>query len=334
MRAGTNAGANALEFRDGKLLILDQRALPHKLKWVRCETVRYVADAIRAMAVRGAPAIGIAAAYGMALSKSKTGSGIKNDAELLKAARPTAVDLAHAVDHVSGAKNMPLAAHEWDGMIREKCRKISENGAKLIGDGAKVHTHCNTGFLATGYYGSALGAIKEAWRQGKKIFVYVDETRPRFQGALTSWELLREGVPHGIITDSMAGSFMACGKISLSMAGADRIAANGDFANKIGTYPVAVLAKENKIPFYVLAPISTFDFGIKGGNEIKIEYRDEREVLGVLSVSGKRIYPKGARALNPSFDVTPEKYVSAYVTEFGIHKNIAEVKKFWKNTKG
>ncbi len=313
-----------IEFREGELVLLDQTLLPHKTEYVECRTVASVADAIRTMKVRGAPAIGIAAAYGLALSEN-----IESDAKMLMEARPTAVDLKNAVDYVV-SKNLDGmsaqdAAVEWHNMIEEKCKKIAENGATLIGDGARILTHCNTGSIATGVsYGTALGVIKKAWEEKKRIFVFVDETRPRFQGALTSWELRQMGVAHDIIVDSAAGYFMKRGEVDMVIVGADRIASNGDFANKIGTYPLAVAAKENEIPFYVAAPFSSFDMDIKSGEEIKVEERDESEV--VLG-----IYPKGTRARNPAFDVTPSGYVTAFITEFGIHKKIMEVEKAWKS---
>ncbi|NYZ77765.1 S-methyl-5-thioribose-1-phosphate isomerase [Candidatus Micrarchaeota archaeon] len=313
-----------VEFRDGKLILLDQTLLPHKIAYAECRTVAEVADGIKSMKVRGAPAIGITAAYGLALSKNP-----ENDAKILLASRPTAVDLRNAVDFVLSemkkGKSAAEAASEWHASIGERCRRIAENGATLIRDGMKIHTHCNTGSLATGVsYGTALGVIKKAWEEKKRIFVFVDETRPRFQGALTSWELRQLGIPHDVIVDSAAGHFMKRGETNMSIVGADRIAANGDFANKIGTYQVAVLAKENQVPFYVAAPFSSFDLSIESGNGIKVEERNESEVL-------LDIYPKGTRARNPAFDVTPAKYVTAFITEFGIHKKIKEVEMAWKS---
>jgi S-methyl-5-thioribose-1-phosphate isomerase len=313
-----------VDFRDGKLVILDQALLPHKEEYVECGTVQEVVDAIRDMKIRGAPAIGIAAAYGLALSENPD-----SDAKVLLGARPTAVDLKNAVDYVlsrnrSGVSTADAAA-EWHEMIDGKCRKIAENGATLIKDGMRIMTHCNTGSLATGVdYGTALGVIRKAWEDGNRIFVFVDETRPRFQGALTGWELRQLGIAHDVIVDSAAGHFMKRGEVDMVVVGADRIASNGDFANKIGTYPLAVVAKENNIPFYVAAPFSSFDLDIKNGDEIKVEERDENEV--VLDV-----YPEGTRARNPAFDVTPSGYVSAFITEFGIHKKIKEVEEAWKN---
>jgi methylthioribose-1-phosphate isomerase len=311
----------AVEWRDGSLMILDQTRLPRALEWLECRDVPSVCRAISVLAVRGAPAIGVAAAYGMALSKDAA-----SDAKALKASRPTAVDLEHAVDFVLQESRQGRSALDsarlWDRRNSEKCRAISANGAGLLKSGDSVLTHCNTGFLATNEYGSALGAVKAAHAQGKEVFVYVDETRPRQQGALTSWELLQEKIPHKVIVDAAAGSLMRQGKINAVMVGADRIAKNGDFANKIGTYPAAVLAHENKVPFYVLAPASTFDGSIADGSGITIEYRDESEVLGDR-------FP-GASALNPAFDITPSKYVTAFVNESGVFRRVGDL---WKSMK-
>ena len=314
-----------IEFRDGKLILLDQTLLPLKTEYVELGTVSEVAEAIKNMKVRGAPAIGITAAYGLALSEKP-----EEEAGILLGARPTAVDLRNAVDFVLSKRLDGMdardAARKWHKIIGEKCRGIAENGATLVKDEMKILTHCNTGALATGVnYGTALGVVKKAWEEKKRIFVFVDETRPRFQGALTSWELRGLGIPHDVIVDSAAGSFMKRNEIDIVIVGADRVASNGDFANKIGTYPVAVLAKENKVPFYVAAPFSSFDLKINSGNEIKVEDRNEKEV--VLDV-----YPEGTRARNPAFDVTPSEYVTAFITEFGIHKKIKEVEEAWKST--
>jgi len=319
---------NVVCFENNIVKLLDQTRLPHEERYILCKTVGEVSAAIRNMVVRGAPAIGVAAAYGMAL-----GNNPASDAEVLKRARPTAVDLFNAVEYMLGEiKNgapSTEAAKKWHDGIIEKTRKISEFGASLIKDGANVLLHCNAGPLATAGYGTSLGAVLEAAKT-KKIFVYVDETRPRFQGALTSWELSRAGIEHKVIVDSSAGFLMQKKMVDLVMVGADRIVSNGDFANKIGTYSLAVLAKENNVPFYVLAPSSTFDFSTKGGEEIKIEERGEEEVLDVL---GKRVYGKGASALNLAFDVTPFRYVTSYVTEYGVHKKAEEILRLWKNTK-
>lgn len=308
----------AVEFTGEAVKLLDQSALPHTEEWLELKSVDEVAEAIRQMKVRGAPAIGVAAAYALAFSDKPD-----EDAVILKSARPTAVDLSHAVDYVldmlRNGKNVVQAAMEWDSMNDKKCRKLSEHGASLIQDGQKILTHCNTGFIAANSYGTALGAIKMAHEQGKKIHVYVDETRPRFQGALTSWELIKAKIPHTVICDSSAAFLMSKGEIDLVMVGADRIAANGDTANKIGTYSLSVLAKEHGIPFYVLAPLSSFDNKIKSGVEIRIEERDENEIL---EIKGKKIYPEDSHAKNPAFDITPTKNITAFVNENGISKNI------------
>jgi S-methyl-5-thioribose-1-phosphate isomerase len=311
----------AVEFTGSTVRLLDQSALPHREIWLELKTVEEVVSAIKEMKVRGAPAIGVAAAYALALSDNP-----EKDAEILKSARPTAVDLSHAVDYVlrKGGKE---AAVEWDKMNEEKCKKVSEYGASLIKDGSRILTHCNTGFIAANSYGTALGAIRKAHDEGKKIFVYVDETRPRFQGALTSWELLKGKIPHKVICDSSAGFLMSRKEIDIVMVGADRIAANGDTANKIGTYSLSVLAKEHGLPFYVLAPMSSFDPDIKSGGEIKIEERDEYEVL---KVQGKRIYPEETHAMNLAFDITPAKNITAFVNESGVFRSIEEL---WKSTK-
>jgi methylthioribose-1-phosphate isomerase len=240
---------------------------------------------------------------------------------MLKATRPTAHDLFFAVDFmleaIHAGKNPEKAAVSYANSIVEKCRKIGEYGEPLIKDGANVMTHCNAGALATVDFGTALAPMRVAWNKGKKMFVYVSETRPRLQGMkLTAFELLNEGIPHAIIPDGASGHFMRIG-VDIIIVGADRIAANGDFANKIGTYEKAVLAKELGIPFYTAAPISTFDFSIENGLRIPIEDRSEDEVT---MIDGHRIAPEGCRALNPSFDMTPNKYVTGIITEIGIIK--------------
>ncbi len=312
---------HSVEFKDNKLIIVDQRKLPHNEEFVICETVEQTADAIRNMTVRGAPAIGVAAAYGMVFA-----TDLNEAAKTLKAARPTAVDLTNAVDYVllecSKGLDANTAAKKWHQTIIEKTKKICENGAGLIKDGDSILLHCNTGPVATAAYGTALGAVIFAKKQGKRISAYVDETRPRFQGALTSWELLKAEVSHKVITDSMTGMLMKDKKINCVMVGADRIVKNGDFANKIGTYSLAILAKAHKIPFYVFAPLSTFDFTLRNGKKIRIEERNEQEIL---EIEGKRIYPKNAQAFNPAFDITPAKYVTSYITEFGVYKTVKEI---------
>lgn len=318
----------AVDFKDNQVRIFDQSLLPHEEKIIYCKTVEEVADAIKTMKVRGAPAIGVAAAYGMALADD-----LETASNTLKSARPTAVDLAKAVDYVLQrvrANETALeAARAWDQDIYQQCSVISKHGASLIQNDQTVLTHCNTGFLAANAYGTALGAIVKAWRDGKKMFVYVDETRPRFQGAITSWELLRDKVPHKVIVDSCAGFLMQKGKINSVFVGADRIVRNGDFANKIGTYSLAVLAKENNVPFYVLAPLSSFDFKTDIGESIEVEERNENEILEVL---GKRIYPDKTHGFNLAFDVTPSKYVTSYVTDCGIFDKIGKVEQHWRTT--
>jgi S-methyl-5-thioribose-1-phosphate isomerase len=316
----------AVEFTGEAVRLLDQSMLPHEERWLELRSVEEIADAIRQMKVRGAPAIGVAAAYAMVFSKDP-----EKDAEFLKSSRPTAVDLTHAIDfmldmHRNGIHAVQ-AATKWDGMNDERCAKVSGHGASLIGEGQKVLTHCNTGFMAANSHGTALGAIKLAYAQGKGTSVLVDETRPRLQGALTSWELLKAGVPHKAICDSAAGSLMKQKQVDLVMVGADRIAANGDTANKIGTYPLSVLAKEHGIPFYVLAPLPSFDESINSGDDIEVEERDVKEVL---EIQGKRIYPEGAEALNPAFDITPAGNITAWVNEDGVFRSMDEL---WKSTK-
>ncbi len=298
----------SLWYEDECLKLIDQRKLPAKLEIFEAKNVENVAYAIKEMVVRGAPAIGCAAAYGVAMADD-----VEKAAELLKSTRPTAHDLFYAVDYmlekIEYGEDALKAADEYVEGIIEKCRKIGENGKKLIPKNARILTHCNAGALATVDYGTALAPIRMA--KDKNIFVWVDETRPRLQGLLTAWELEQEGVEHAIIADNAAGYFMKNGSVDLVIVGADRIAANYDVANKIGTYEKAVVAKENDIPFYVAAPLSTFDESIEDGGKIKIEERNEEEVTS--------IYPwKPKKARNPAFDVTPAKYITAIITEEGI----------------
>jgi len=310
----------ALWYEGGKVIMIDQRLLPNMLRLVRFTKCGEVAASIKDMTVRGAPAIGVAAAYGMLLA-TKDGSNLDDAAKMLKATRPTAHDLFFAVDSmvesIRAGKDPEEAARSYADAIVDKCRKIGEYGEPLIKDGANVMTHCNAGALATVDYGTALAPMRLAWKKGKKMFVYVSETRPRLQGMkLTAFELLNEGIPHAIIPDGASGHFMRKG-VDVIIVGADRIASNGDFANKIGTYEKAVLAKELGIPFYTAAPISTFDFSIEDGNQIPIEDRSEDEVT---MIDGHFMAPEGCRALNPSFDVTPNKYVTGIITEIGVIK--------------
>jgi methylthioribose-1-phosphate isomerase len=300
-----------LRWDDGVLLLLDQTRLPGERVWLRCESPAQVADAIRRLAVRGAPAIGVAAAYGLALVRDP--GEVAAAADLLAAARPTAVNLRWAVDQVraAGPDGALAAARAIEEREREATRRIAQHGAALFGDGERVLTHCNTGALATTGYGTALGVIEAAWRHGAVAKVWVGETRPLLQGArLTAWELDQVGIPFQVITDSSAGLLMARGEVDRVVVGADRIAANGDVANKIGTYPLAVLARRHEVPFIVAAPTSTIDPGTPTGADIPIEQRDPSEVV-----------PDGFPAANFAFDVTPAELVTAIVTEEGVRSH-------------
>jgi methylthioribose-1-phosphate isomerase len=295
---------------------IDQRILPAKFKIVTIKTYNEMAEAISNMTVRGAPTIGASAAYGMALAWLK-GEDLDVAAKTIKATRPTAHDLFYAVDLMLSKREEDLvkAADDFADSIVLMCGKIGENGAKLIKSGDRILTHCNAGALATVDMGTALAPMRMAHRQGKDIFVYVDETRPRLQGAkLTAWELENEGIKHAVIADNASGHYMK-DSVDMVIVGADRIVRNGDFANKIGTYTKAVLAKENRVPFYVAAPVSTFDFSTKRGEDIVIEERSQDEVL---CIGDCRIAPKGSSALNPCFDVTPSRYVKRFITEKGV----------------
>ena len=302
----------------GEVAFIDQRKLPFEIDIFTASTVRDVAFAIKDMVVRGAPAIGAAAAYGMILAYREKQP--EHGAHMLKSTRPTAHDLFHAVDFMLESirnGNDPVeSAENYVMRTLDACENIGRYGAALIEDGTRILTHCNAGALATVDYGTALAPIRFAHDSGKRIFVWVDETRPRLQGAsLTSWELINEGIEHAIISDNAAGHFMRRGEVDMVIVGADRVALNGDFANKIGTYEKAVLAKENGIPFYVAAPLSTFDTDISSGDDITIEERSEDEVLYAHEC---RIAPPGSHARNPAFDVTPAEYVTAYITEKGV----------------
>ena len=307
----------ALWFEKGQIKFIDQRKLPYSLKYYTAKTVDECAFAIKDMVVRGAPAIGAASAYGMVLGVSN----VKKTAEILRATRPTAYDLFYAIDYmldkIKKCKDPLDSANNYVEDIIDRCRRIGEHGEPLIKNDMKILTHCNAGALATVDWGTALAPFYVAHRKGKKFFVYADETRPRCQGLLTDWELEQEGIPHAVIVDNAAGHFMKKGDIDMVITGADRIAKNGDFANKIGTYEKAVLAYENDIPFYVAAPVSTFDETIKSGNEIVIEERG-REELAVIN--GFTIMPDYTKVCNPAFDMTPKKYVTGYITEKGIIK--------------
>jgi len=326
--------ATAIEWLDGKLRIIDQSQLPREEVFVDLDNYRDVVLAIKEMKVRGAPAIGVAAAYGIALGASGIKARNKDDflAQLnqvigvFATSRPTAVNLFEAINRMRKAAQGDSVAEIKNSLINEAKRihqeeitatkQLSQLGAELIKDGFSILTHCNAGHLATAGYGTALGMIKAAKEQGKKVSVFVTETRPLLQGArLTTWELMQEGIPVTLITDSMAGYFMRQKKIDCVIVGADRIAVNGDVANKIGTYTLAVLARENKIPFYVAAPTSTIDFSLSSGDKIPIEQRSPEEVT---HIQGVPIAPQGTRAANPAFDITPHSYITAIITEKGI----------------
>lgn len=311
----------ALWFEKNTIYFIDQRKLPYTLEYFTAKNVDECAYAIKEMVVRGAPSIGAAAVYGMVLGKNN----IKKTADVLRKTRPTAHDLFYAIDYmidkIKNGKDALISANEYVEDIVDRCRKIGINGEPLIKNGMKILTHCNAGALATVDFGTALAPFYIAHRKGKKFFVFADETRPRCQGLLTDWELEQEGIPHAVIADNAAGYFMKKGEIDMVITGADRIAKNGDFANKIGTYEKAVLAKENNIPFYVAAPISTFDKSIESGNEIIIEERS-RDELAIIN--GHKIMPDYTKVKNPAFDVTPAKYVTGYITEEEIFKKLGE----------
>jgi methylthioribose-1-phosphate isomerase len=330
-----------IDWQDDTIVMVDQRKLPGQELYVRCRTTQEVAKAIRTMVIRGAPAIGVAAAMGIALGmKRSTAKGTKQYAvefqkacDLMAATRPTAVNLFWAIDRMKKAFSAgALAGESTDELSRRLaqearaihdedvagCKAMGRFGAALVSDGARLLTHCNAGALATAGYGSALGVIRAAVEAGKKIAVFADETRPFLQGArLTAWELVRDGIDTTVITESMAGPLMRAGEIDMVVVGADRIAANGDTANKIGTYTVAVLAHEHKIPFYVAAPLSTIDLSTADGDHIPIEERDQREVSHLGS---SRLTPVGAHIRNPAFDVTPHRYITGIITERGIFR--------------
>ena len=307
----------ALWFEKKSVKFIDQRKLPYKFEFFTAKNVDDVTFAIKNMVVRGAPAIGAAAAYGMVLG----GDDVDKTADKLRGTRPTAYDLFYAIGYmVKKIKNGEDAQKAADVYVEDminRCKKIGEHGAKLIKDGMKILTHCNAGALATVDYGTALAPFRVAHNNGTDFFVFADETRPRCQGLLTDWELEQEGIPHAVIVDNAAGYFMKKGEIDMVITGADRIAKNGDFANKIGTYEKAVLAKENDIPFYVAAPVSTFDKNIKNGDKIVIEERGREELS---MINGKKVMPAWTKVKNPAFDVTPKKYVEGFITENGIIK--------------
>ncbi len=328
-----------IEWRDGAVVMIDQRKLPSEEVYVECRTAPEVAKAIKTMVIRGAPAIGVAAAMGLALgvdtSKAtgtqKLATEFYRLCELMAATRPTAVNLFWAIDRMKASFAAAVTAGESVNQIKARliaearaihdedvasCRAIGEHGADVVADGSHVLTHCNAGALATAGYGTALGVIRGAVERGKKVAVFADETRPFLQGArLTAWELVKDGIDTTVITESMAAPLMRDGRIDLVVVGADRIAANGDTANKVGTYTVALVAREHKVPFYVAAPVSTIDLDTAEGRQIPIEERPAREVTHVKAV---RLAPEGAKVFNPAFDVTPHALITGIITERGI----------------
>jgi methylthioribose-1-phosphate isomerase len=310
----------ALWYDRSGLHLIDQRTLPGSTVVRTYRRVEAVADAIRTMVVRGAPSIGVTAAYGMAIAARQPGWTPDRAAKLLGATRPTANDLFVGIEQVRRAwasGGDPLeAAHEYRAQIVSECRAIGEAGAPLFRKRTNVLTHCNAGALATVEWGTALAPLRVARDRGAKIFVWVDETRPLLQGSrLTAWELAQEGIPHAVIVDNAAGYFMRRGDVDAVIVGADRIARNGDFANKVGTYEKAVLAHENGIPFYVAAPYSTIDLAMKDGTGIPVEERGDEEVR---SIGRRQIAPERSRVRNPAFDVTPSRYVTGFVTPSGV----------------
>jgi methylthioribose-1-phosphate isomerase len=317
-----------IQWTGAGVVMIDQTRLPREEVFVTCRTYQEVADAIRSMVIRGAPAIGVAAAMGVALGV-REGADFETVCQTLAATRPTAVNLFWAIDRMRRLKESldgdthRATVHRMIDEARQIrlediaiCRAIGQNGAPLVPDGKTVLTHCNAGALATAGYGTALGVIRAAAESGKKIDVFADETRPFLQGSrLTAWELQQDGIATTVITDNMAGHFLHSGRIGCVVVGADRIAANGDVANKIGTYSVAVLAKENSVPFYVAAPVSTFDLTLASGESIPIEQRPAAEVTHVFGVA---IAPENIAVANPAFDVTPARYISAIICEKGV----------------
>ena len=323
-----------IQWTDAGVVMIDQTKLPRQTVFVTCRNYEEVAEAIRSMVIRGAPAIGVAAAMGVAIgvqhaNAARLDEEFEHICSVLAATRPTAINLFWGIERMkrkyASLQGRP-AAEIADALVAEAKlvreedieinRAMGRHGAPLIPDGCTVLTHCNAGALATAGYGTALGVIRAAVESGKKISVFADETRPFLQGArLTAWELQQDGIDTTLITDNMAGHFMKAGRIGCVIVGADRIAGNGDVANKIGTYSVAVLAKENGIPFYVAAPISTLDLSLGSGDEIPIEERSSREVTEVYGVP---VAPEGIAVRNPAFDVTPNRYVTAIVTERGV----------------
>ncbi|MFQ3574039.1 MAG: S-methyl-5-thioribose-1-phosphate isomerase [Thermodesulfovibrionales bacterium] len=328
-----------IKWQEDRILILDQRLLPHEVRYIECLDYLMVADAIKQLSIRGAPAIGIASAMAIALSARQQNASyfegfyrnMKKVMDVLISTRPTAVNIQWSVDRLDSLilKNSDKTIDELKDLIVKEAllilqedvkvnKMIGEFGANFIKDGYSIITHCNAGSLATGGYGTATAPIYTAVSQGKKVKVFADETRPVLQGArLTAWELMQNGVDVTLITDNTAGWLMKKGMIDMAIVGTDRTVCNGDVANKIGTYSLAVLCKRHAIPFYVAAPTSSIDFSIKTGDDIPIEQRAEEEVT---IIQGQRIAPEGVKALNPAFDVTPAELITAIITEKGVFK--------------
>lgn len=329
-----------IKWEEGKIKIIDQTLLPHKVVYLELNSYERIVEAVKRMEIRGAPLIGVAAAFGLAMATLKNNfknkydlkEEIKKAKKIIKDARPTAVNLIWALNRIEKKffeiykkNNIEAIKYELfceaERILNEDIKnneKIGENGVEIFRKRSNVLTHCNTGALATAGFGTALGVIKCAHKKGLIKKVYVDETRPLFQGArLTTWELKNENIPHVLITDNSAGYIMSKGMVDLVIVGADRITSNGDVANKIGTYMLAVCAKENRIPFYVAAPLSTVDMSLKEGKDIIIEERDEEEVF---KIGNLMIAPKGTKALNYAFDITPYKYISGLITEVAFLK--------------
>jgi len=341
-----------IEWHGEQVRMIDQRKLPNKVEWYRCRGYKDVIKGIEAMVIRGAPAIGVAAAMGLAMGAASIRvksfdafrDRFKNMADDMSKARPTAVNLRWAVERMSRVveqgtaesvealkKDLRLESEKILAEDIEINKTIGRHGQTLVPKKATILTHCNAGSLATGGYGTALGVVRAAHKAGKDVAVLADETRPWLQGLrLTAFELMQEKIPVTVIADNAAGSFMRRHKVDLVVTGADRIAANGDVANKIGTYQVAVLAKENRIPFYVAAPLSTIDLTLKNGDMIPVE---ERKSAEISRFGKKQIGPKGVKAFNPAFDITPARYVTAIITEKGIIRAPyrREIKKIFKN---
>ncbi|MDP6600182.1 MAG: S-methyl-5-thioribose-1-phosphate isomerase [Candidatus Woesearchaeota archaeon] len=346
-------GYRTVWMEGSEVKLINQTLLPHKFEIYTCKNYEETAEAIKTMIVRGAGAIGATAAYGVAQATLEANDNsfkeyIKKAAETIQKTRPTAQNLFTGINYVlNSIKNLSNLneiqktavekANEFANYDANACKKIGEFGNSLIKNNYKIETHCNAGWLAFVDWGSALSPIYYAHRAGKDVFVFADETRPRNQGStLTAWELAQEKVPHAIIPDNAAGYYMKKGEVDMMIVGADRIAANGDVANKIGTYEKAVLAKENNIPFYVAAPTTTFDLNTENGDKIPIEERSEDEVLFVSGddngkITKVRIASKGSHAKNPAFDVTPTKYITGIITEKGIVKaNKEEIKRLFE----